>query len=109
NEAVQIALASQAQIVILGSFASVGEGIHISAQLYDAQNNQTLASERIIADKPRDILNQIDILSLKMASHVGANTESQENKRGLTEVMTNNLAAYRCYSLAVEKTYGLHN
>jgi tetratricopeptide (TPR) repeat protein len=109
DDALQIAQASRADVVVLGSFASVSDAIHVSVQIYDARNIQVLSSDSIIADKPKDIIAQVDLLSLKLASHLGASTESQETKRGLTEAMTNNLEAYRCYSLAVEKSYGLQN
>jgi tetratricopeptide (TPR) repeat protein/DNA-binding winged helix-turn-helix (wHTH) protein len=109
NDALQIAQSSRADIVILGSFASVGDSIHISAQLYDARNNQALASENIVAAKPKDIIDQVDLLSLKVASHLGATTEEHDRGRGLTEAMTNNLEAYRYYSLAVEKANGFQN
>jgi tetratricopeptide (TPR) repeat protein/DNA-binding winged helix-turn-helix (wHTH) protein len=109
EHALQIAQASRAEHIVLGSFAIVGESIHISVQLYDARGHQPLASERIVADKPEDIIAQMDLLSLKLASHLGAKGEGQEAKRGLTEAMTDNLEAYRCYSLAVEKSYGLQN
>jgi tetratricopeptide (TPR) repeat protein/DNA-binding winged helix-turn-helix (wHTH) protein len=108
-DAFSIARASRADVVVLGSYASVGGTIQISVQLYDTLNNQALASERVVVDKPKEIIAQADLLSLKVAAHLGAGPKGQEMKQGLTEAMTNNLEAYRCYSLAVEKTYARQN
>lgn len=109
SDALEIAKASRAEVVILGSFANVGDSMHISVQLYDARRNEALAYEQIEIEKPKDIIAQVDLLSLKLAARLGVSTEAQEAKRGLAEAMTNNLEAYRCYSLAVEKAYGLQS
>ena len=62
----------------------------------------------MVAD-PAQILTQIDLLSLKLASHLGALPAEPERKRALADLMTNNLEAYRYYSLAVEKAQALRN
>ena len=108
DEALDVARKSQAKIVILGSFARLGEQIRIDAQLHDARDGQLLAAERLVVDHAAQILTQVDLLSLKLASHLGAPAE-QEANAGLTSVMTNNLEAYRYYSLGVEKAQAVRN
>jgi eukaryotic-like serine/threonine-protein kinase len=108
-EARDLAQLSRAEMVALGSFASIDESVRIDVQLYNVHNNQLLASEHLVVDKLGDILTNIDLLSLKLAAHLGANAEGQGMKSGLAEVMTNNLEAYRYYSLAVEKAHSLEN
>jgi tetratricopeptide (TPR) repeat protein len=107
EEALDIAQKSKAAIVIMGSFARLGEQIRIDAQLHDARDGQLLAAERRVVDQPAQILTQVDLLSAKLASHLGS-TE-QPASAGLTSAMTSNLAAYRYYSLGVEKAQGLQN
>ncbi len=107
EEALDIANKSKATIVILGSFARLGEQIRIDAQLHDARDGQLLAAERIVVDRPADILTQVDLLSLKLASHLGS--PQQPVNENLGSVMTNDLAAYRYYSLGVEKSQALQN
>lgn len=108
EEALDIANKSQARVVILGSFARLGELIRIDVQLHDAHDGQLLTAERLVVEKPDQILTQVDLLSLKLASHLGGPAESEANS-GLTDVMTSNLEAYRYYSLAVEKAQALQN
>jgi tetratricopeptide (TPR) repeat protein len=108
EEALNVARHSQAKIVVLGSFARLGEQIRIDAQLHDARDGQLLAAERLVVDQPAQILSQVDLLSLKLASHLGAPSEQQANA-GLTRVMTNSLEAYRYYSLGVEKAQAVQN
>jgi eukaryotic-like serine/threonine-protein kinase len=109
DESLDVARRSQARIVVLGSFARLGEQIRIDVQLHDAQDGQLLAAERLVVDQPGQILTQVDLLSLKLASHLGATPAGPEAGIGLTSVMTDNLQAYRYYSLAVEKAQALHN
>lgn len=107
DDAVEIGRRSRAEVIVLGSFARLGEKIRINLHLYGAPTGQLLASESSDADKPGDILAQVDLLSLKLASHLGASDE-QEDTRAIASVMTNNLDAYRYYSLALEKAQAYH-
>jgi tetratricopeptide (TPR) repeat protein/DNA-binding winged helix-turn-helix (wHTH) protein len=107
EEALDIAQKSKAAIIIMGSFARLGEEIRIDAQLHDGRDGQLLAAERLVVDQPAQILTQVDLLSAKLASHLGGSEQS--SSPGLTSVMTDNLAAYRYYSMGVEKAQGLEN
>ena len=109
DEALDVAHRSQAKIVILGSFAILGEQIRIEVQLHDARDGQLLAAERLVVEEPVQILTQVDLLSLKLASHLGATPGGPDAGTGLTSAMTENLQAYRYYSLAVEEAHALHN
>jgi tetratricopeptide (TPR) repeat protein/DNA-binding winged helix-turn-helix (wHTH) protein len=104
DDAIEIGRRSKAETIVLGSFARLGEKLRISVNLYDARNGQSLASESLVADKPEDVLSQIELLSLKLASHLGATPDEQSGRTSLASVMTNSLDAYRCYSLALEQT-----
>jgi tetratricopeptide (TPR) repeat protein len=108
DDAVEIGRRSQADAIALGSFARVGEKIRINVNLYDAQTSQSLASESLVADKTDDILNQVDLLSLKLAARLGASSDEQSDITTLARAMTNNLDAYRYYSLALEKAQAYH-
>lgn len=103
DDALEIGRRSQAEAVVLGSFARLGDKLRISVNLYDARSGQPLAAESLVADQPVDILNQIDLLSLKLASRLGAAPDEQADRRSLANAMTNNLDAYRDYSLAMEQ------
>jgi tetratricopeptide (TPR) repeat protein len=109
NEALEIARNARAKMVLLGSFARLGGQIRIDVQLHDVRDGQLLAAERLVVDQPAQILTQIDLLSLKLASHLGAAPAKQDENATLTGVMTKNLEAYRYYSLAVERAQALHN
>jgi len=103
DDAVEIGRRTQADAIVMGGFARLGEKLRISVNLYDARNGQPLASESFVDDKPEDLLNQIDLLSLKLVSHLGAAPDEPSGRTPLARVMTTNLDAYRCYSLAMEQ------
>jgi tetratricopeptide (TPR) repeat protein len=109
EDAVEIARQSQAQLLVLGSFARLGEQIRIDVHIHDARDGQLLTAERLVVDQPAQILTQVDLLSLKLASYLAGSPGGQESNIGLSTVMTNNLEAYRYYSLGVEKAQALQN
>lgn len=108
QKALEIARQSRAEAIVLGSFAKLDESIRIDLQLYDGRSGELLSNEYLVGEKPGQILAQVDLLSLKIAAHLGAAPES-ETSGNLVRTMTNNLEAYRYYSLALEKAQGLDN
>ncbi len=109
DEAREIARRFQVEALVLGSFAQLGEKVRIDAALHDARTGQLLAAESLLAEQPEQIFSQVDLLSLKLASHLGAEMSEAEGKPQLAEVMTDNLKAYRYYSLALERAQGYHS
>ena len=103
NEALDIARRSRAEAVALGRFVKLGERVRIDVEIYDAGSGEQLAAETMSVDTAEQILMQVDLLALKLASHLGSAPPEQGNTNVLTEMMTNNLEAYRYYSLALEK------
>ena len=108
DEALDIASKVQAEVVVTGSFARLDDKIRVDVQLYDARDGRLLASERLVVEQPAQLLTQVDLLSLKLASYLNA-TADQGASSDLASVMTNNLQAYRYYSLGVEKANELLN
>jgi tetratricopeptide (TPR) repeat protein len=109
DEALDLARKSQAKVVILGSFVQLGQQIRVDVRLHDVRDGELLAAERLIVEQPTQILTQIDLLSLKLASHLGAVASDREDSGGLITEMTKNLEAYRNYSLGVEKAHAYHS
>jgi tetratricopeptide (TPR) repeat protein/DNA-binding winged helix-turn-helix (wHTH) protein len=106
DAALEIAQKSKATIVITGSFARLGEQIRIDAQLHSARDGQLLAAERVVLNQQEQVLTQVDVLAIKLSSHLGGD---QSANSSLPSVMTNDLAAYRFYSLALERTQEMQN
>ncbi len=104
EDGLEIARRAQAEMIILGGFARLGDKVRIDVTLHDARTGQLQAAESLIADSPAQILTQIDLLSLKLATHLGATLADADAQHGLAAVMTNNLDAYRYYSLALEQS-----
>lgn len=108
DEALNVARQTQAKLLILGSFAKLGEQIRIDVHVHDARDGQLLTAERLVVEQPAQILTQVDLLSLKLATYLGG-ASALETKNSLSSVVTNNLEAYRYYSLGVEKAQAYQN
>ena len=106
NEALDIARKTQAQVIVTGSLSKLGGKIRLDVSLLDAQSGQTLASESSVVERSEHILTAIDLLSMKLLAHLGASPEVKSN---LSRVMTDNLEAYRFYSLGLEQAQAYHN
>ena len=102
DKALEIARKSQVETLVLGSFAQLGEQVRIDVQLYNVADGQMLAAENLTTESPGQILTQIDTLSFKLATHLGA-APTVKDDAALARVLTNNLDAYRYYSLALEQ------
>lgn len=105
--ALETARKSRVEFIVVGSFARIGEKVRLDAQVYNVETGRLETAESLTVEKIEQILTEIDLLCLKLAKYFGAG-ESQ-NRMPLTDVMTDNLEAYRCYSLAVEKAQAYHN
>ena len=109
DDALDIARRSHAEAVLLGSFASLGEQILINVQLFNTSNGQLAVADRLIVNRTADILTQVDLLSLKLAAHLGVSPRDAAQKAGLGDVMTGSVEAYRYYSLGVSKAHAFEN
>jgi tetratricopeptide (TPR) repeat protein len=104
-----LARASRAEAVLTGGFARLGEKIRIGFELHNAHTGQMLAAESLIADKPEQILSEVDLVCLKLASRLGAEPQRNAQPANRAPALTTNLEAYRYYSQGVEKAQDLHN
>ena len=102
QNALEIGRRSNAEVVVRGSFAQLDKSIRLDLQLHDVSSGELLAAEHLVEEQPSQILTQIDLLSLKLSAQLGAALAEGDTQRGLAEAMTNNLDAYRYYSLALE-------
>ena len=100
EDALRGARQSGARAMIMGAFASLGDTIRLDAQIYDVPSGRLLGGETVTVQKPEVLLVQLDSLSAKLAARLGAPIIAQTR---LAEVMTNNLAAYRLYSLGLAR------
>ena len=107
DQALATARKSGAEYFVTGSFANIGEEVRIDVQIHDAATGELRAAENLTVERAERILTGIDLLSLKLINHLGA--AENESSPQLTNATTNNLEAFRYYSLAIEKTQALHN
>jgi DNA-binding winged helix-turn-helix (wHTH) protein/tetratricopeptide (TPR) repeat protein len=103
-----VALAADLHVdkVVLGTFGRLGERLRVDVQLYDTKSGALVASEALVADRAEQILTEIDGLSVRLAGRLGSEGRPEHP---LSDVMTDNLEAYRNYSLALEKANALRN
>ncbi|MBX7169509.1 MAG: tetratricopeptide repeat protein [Pyrinomonadaceae bacterium] len=104
DQAVEIARQTQSNLFILGSFSQIGERVRLDIQIYDAESGNILTSENLTVEKSEQLLTEIDLLSFKITNRLNIDSDEKAN---LATTMTNNLEAYRYYSLALEKAQGL--
>jgi tetratricopeptide (TPR) repeat protein len=109
DAALDIARKSHAEAVLLGSFMTLGEKTLINVRLFDTAGGQLIAAEQFVVDQPADILTRVDLLTPRLAAYLGAAPLDAHKQTGLAEAMTNNLEAYRYYSLGVSKAQSFQN
>lgn len=100
---------SRATAVVVGSFARMGESIRVDAQLHDADSGRLLAGEHLVAERPEQVLRQVDLMALKLARHLGVPAAVDDARASLTTAKTDDLEAYRHYSQALDSANALRN
>jgi DNA-binding winged helix-turn-helix (wHTH) protein/tetratricopeptide (TPR) repeat protein len=100
--AMDLARRSQAQIAILGSFARLGAKVRIDAQVYDGRKGSLLTAESIVAENAEQILTQVDSMAARLVVHLSGRPPREKGPT-LSSLMTDNLQAYRYYSLGLRK------
>jgi tetratricopeptide (TPR) repeat protein/DNA-binding winged helix-turn-helix (wHTH) protein len=109
DEALKVAQHSHAEAVLTGSFTAVGGEIRVDVQLHDATSGQLVAADRVVSPGAQDLLTQVDLLSARIEDRLGVARTSNPRKPSLADAMTDNLEAYRYYSLGLEKALGFEN
>lgn len=107
ENALELSGQARAEIVITGSFVRIGEKIRLDVQILDSRNGSLVATESLTVEKLEHLLTDIDLLSLKLTKHLGG--IETDNRTNFADVMTDDLEAFRYYSLAMEKVQALHN
>lgn len=106
EDAVNVARHAQAEVFITGSFAQIGERVRLDVRLYEAANGTVQATETLTVEKADRLLTEIDLLSLKISNRLSSPPSAGQD---MASVMTDDLEAYRFYSLGVEKAQGLQS
>jgi tetratricopeptide (TPR) repeat protein len=104
EDALRAAQQAGVRAMITGAFAVLGETVRLDVQIYDVPTSRLLGGESLTVAKPALLLAQLDPLATKLAARLGAPFATQTR---LAEVMTNNLEAYRLYSLGLARTRDL--
>jgi tetratricopeptide (TPR) repeat protein len=109
NDALEIARRSHADEVLMGGFLAVGEKLLVSVRLFDERSGQLVTAEHFVVDRPADILNQVDLLSPKLAARLVTVPDEVGMRSSLAETMTKSVEAYRYYSVGVTKAQAFQN
>jgi tetratricopeptide (TPR) repeat protein/DNA-binding winged helix-turn-helix (wHTH) protein len=106
--AIDLAKRANAAAIVTGTFTAVGEALRVDARVY--QPDGTLAgSESLTAARREVVLAEVDRLAEGLSRILGQPLDKQQAALHFGDVMTNNLAAYREYSLGVEKANALQS
>ncbi|MBV8817335.1 MAG: tetratricopeptide repeat protein [Acidobacteriaceae bacterium] len=103
DDALRAARQAGARVMITGAFASLGDSVRVDVQIYDVSSGRMWGGESLSVEQPALLLARLDPLATKLAARLGAPSGGQH----LAEVMTDNLEAYRLYSLGLERTWNL--
>ena len=97
NQVPDVARRAGAGAVVVGSIFQAGAEIRIDAQLEDLSTGRVLAAESV---RGTDVFALVDQLAARIRDGVGFRDAA--NIRGVADVSSNSLEAYRLYSLGVD-------
>jgi len=105
GQAVEVARRARLSHIVVGGFAKLGETIRIDLRLHDGLG-LLVKTEALTIDTADDLLTQVDLLSWRLAQHFG---EISPVAPGPAKILTENLEAYRHYSLGVSRANSHHS
>lgn len=105
DTALKIARAGRADVVIVGAVAKLGQAIRLDVHMHDTASGRLISAESLTVDAVERLLSDVDLLSVRVARALGA-ARPDERQPSVSDIMTDNLEAYRAYSLALEEAHG---
>ncbi len=99
----QVAQKAGAEIVLLGSFMKAGESIRINLRVQEAASGRILASEKVEGAGEAGLFPMVDDLTRRIMAKLDVPGPALD--RGLEEVTTSSVDAYRYYSEAMNLHY----
>lgn len=100
EDALKIAKRARARILLLGSFAKLGDKIRVTVQIH-REDGSFVKTESAAANEPGQLINAVGILSAMLMRDLGAEVPKRHDANPLP--ITSNLEAYRYYSLGIER------
>jgi tetratricopeptide (TPR) repeat protein/DNA-binding winged helix-turn-helix (wHTH) protein len=91
---------------IVGALSASGQQVTIRVDTHDGKDGHLVATDSTTLNDPREIVAEADLLATDISRHLGFSTDAA---LPLGDVMTNNVEAYRYYSLGVEKAEQFQN
>ncbi|MGH9337850.1 MAG: tetratricopeptide repeat protein, partial [Vicinamibacteria bacterium] len=99
----EVAERAGAEIVLLGSFMKAGETIRINLRVQEAASGKILASEKIEGPGEASLFPMVDTLTERILAKLDVPGPALD--RGLEEVTTSSVEAYRYYSEGMNLHY----
>jgi tetratricopeptide (TPR) repeat protein/DNA-binding winged helix-turn-helix (wHTH) protein len=102
----QAAKSVHAKDFVAGTVTMTGQQATIRVDTHDGADGHLVVTDSISLNDPREIVSVADLLASDISRHLGFRTGGTPF---LGDVMTNNVEAYRYYSLGVEKAEQFQN
>jgi tetratricopeptide (TPR) repeat protein/DNA-binding winged helix-turn-helix (wHTH) protein len=99
EDALGIAQRARARILLMGTFAKLGNEIRVTVQIH-RDNGSFIQTETATAGDPAQIIGQMGVLSAKLMRDLGADAPKH---RAPPLPITTSIEAYRYYSLGIER------
>jgi DNA-binding winged helix-turn-helix (wHTH) protein/TolB-like protein len=76
---------ARADVLLLGSYATLGRQLRVDVHAHDVASGRLIAAERLLADEGGQLLTHVDMLSTKLAGHLWPRVERPGPGVGFTE------------------------
>jgi len=106
SKALDIARSIHATAFVMGAVTTLGQQIHIEIETRDGKDGHLIAQDETILWDPGQVVAGANLLSVDIARHLGF---ADTGMPSLANVITNNIEAYRYYSVGVEKVEQFQN
>jgi tetratricopeptide (TPR) repeat protein len=97
-----VAKEANVQAVLTGSISRSGDSLQINVRVHEPNQGKILKEETVEGPGLEAIFSMVDDLTLKIKNTLDVSLEKQELARGIADLSTNSLEAWRYYTAGVD-------
>ena len=102
NMAAIVAQEADVEALVSGNISRAGDSLRINVKVHEPRHGQVLREESIEGPGLEAIFGMVDNLTQRIKSHLQLSLAAEESSKSITDLSTNSMEAWRCYTAGID-------